>query len=422
MFVWLVIFGLFLFIYQPLVLWDMRGEFPLMPVYTVSLAIIWVFSLFFSPIKRLFGNIVALAVLMYTLVIIVAALYSPYMGPIVIYYLQTWTGHVFLFVVFITAAKTDKDLKIVVAGLLVIFFIAMAHSYWDFMHGRLLFTMGTERLVGAGGRDPNFFATRAVCVLLLLFPLITFCKKIWHYLFVLGYILLTAIVVILSGSRTAIVMLVVLSILFSLFSQYRFRMLPVVLLALPVGWVFMPEQYSDRIRTIWVADINRSADASGRGRRGEAYIRTLERMLSGDAQILGTGPGTYMLATGSRIASHNLPEQLLVELGTVGILVFLFMLACFGINHYNIWKNYKYLQEKKLNQEGLLCWRVSVAVIFAIPLMLLQGFALHNAFEYNWIWFAAIHVLAGMFMQEKVTAVMQGKPLPSMPEKPVRGV
>lgn len=413
--IWLVLLALFLYIYQPLVLWDMRGAFPVTPVYVACLAIIWVFNWLFNPNRRLFGSIVTIGVLMYTLVITVATLYSPYSGIFQNYEFQKWVGHVLLAVIFLTSAKTDRDFAIVLVGLLVVYAMYMAHSYWDFLHGRMEVAMGTERLIGSGGRDPNFFATEAVCLSLLLIPLITLCRKHWHYLFVLGYILLLVRVVVLSGSRTGFVLLLTLTTLATLFSRHRFSLLPVLLIAIPVGWVFMPEQYQDRFRSVVVADINRAGDVSGQGRRGEAYLRTLEMLLDGDFTAFGTGPGTYVLTSASGYASHNLPKQLLTEVGLFGVFAFLFMLTCVAINHFNIWRHYKYLQEKKLGKEGLLCWRVSMAAVFSIPLLLLQGFALHNAFNFPWIWFAAFQALAATFMQERATAAMHESLLPRAP-------
>jgi len=405
MFIWLVLIGLWLFIYQPLVLWDMRGEFPLTPIYVQCLTVIWLLSWFFGPNKRLLGNRITLALLIYTLAVTMSALFSPYPNALQNYHWQTWVGHMLLFVIFMTSAKTDKDLKTVVAGFLVIYFMYMAHSYWDFSRGRMMVTMGTERLVGSGGRDPNYFATGIMCTLPICLPLVTLCKRYWHYLFVLGFVLLALRLVVLSGSRGGIIALVALAILPIVFSRYRFRILPVILLVLPLGWFFMPEQYQDRIRTIWDPTIRRDAVESTEGRT-RGFQHGVERWM--EYPIFGTGLG----ASGS--FAHNLPGQLLGDTGTLGVIAFLFLLSCCGINHYNIWKNYKYLQEKDLGKEGLFCWRVSIAVMYGVAMLLCQGLSLHNADAFHWVWFAAFQALAVTFMQEKVTAAMQGKLLPNM--------
>jgi len=417
MFSWLVLIGLFLYIYQPLVLWDMRGEFPLTLVYVQCLTAIWLFSWLFDPNKRLFVSITVPALLVYTLSITLSALFSNYVN-ITDYHARSWLGHMLLFVIFITSAKTNKDLKIVLTCFLVLFFAFMAQSYWDFRSAGLVLTenMYTGRLYGIRNYDPNYLATGIVCTLPFLVPLVTLCKRYWHYLFVLGYVLLALQLVVLSGSRGGIIALVALAILPVLFSRYRFRVLPVILLVLPLGWVFMGEMYQTRFRTIWDpgAVRNSGAEEAMQGRI-VGFHRGIE--LWWNNPVFGVGLGGQAAMRAGYLSAHNLPGQLAGELGTFGIITFLIFLSCFGINHYNIWKNYKYLQEKKLGKEGLFNWRVSLAVMYSVVLLLLQGIGLNNASEYFWIWFAAFQVLAAIFMQEKVTAVMQGRLLPSLPLK-----
>jgi len=143
--------------------------------------------------------------------------------------------------------------------------------------------------------------------------------------------------------------------------------------------------------------------------------------------IFGTGAGggpRAPLADGSisflayfQGGAHNLAGQVAGEMGTLGITTFLFMLFCFGINHYKIWKNYQYLQGKNLGKEGLYTFRVSIAVMFGVLMLLLMGLGENSALRTEWIWFGAFQILAVRIMQEKVTAAMQGKLLPSLPMK-----
>jgi O-antigen ligase len=265
--------------------------------------------------------------------------------------------------------------------------------------------------------DVNDYGTFIVCALPLMVPLLTLCKKYWHYLFVLGYVLLTMRSMILTGSRTAMIMTVTLFTLPVLLSQYRFRIIPIILIALPLGWILMPESLQNRYRTIWDPTINESANQNMVGRTVGFYIG-MENWAN--HPIIGAGPGCHRLATGMPFEAHNLPGQLAGETGTLGIAAFLFMLSCFGINHYHNWQNYKYLQEKRLGKEGLFCWRVSIAVMYCVFMVLLQGFGLHNTYRFPWVWFGAFQALATMLMQEKVNAVMKGTLIPGLPEMPIR--
>jgi O-antigen ligase len=320
------------------------------------------------------------------------------------------------FVIMMTSIRTERDLKIVVTGFCIAFFLWMAHSYRGFLLGNVHWSVGTIRIVPVGHTfsNANDYGTILVCACPLIFPLVTLCKKYWHYLFVLGYLLLVMRLVMLSGSRGALIALVMLAILAILFSRYRFRILPVVLLALPLGWFVMPEEYQDRFGTIWNTTDRQGAELSRQGRI-EGFYRGLGTWQQ--YPLFGAGPHTARSVWIGELVAHNLPGQLAGDVGTFGIIAFLFLLTSFGINHYNIWENYKYLQEKKLGKEGLYCWRVSIAVMYGIAALLLQGIGLDNAYLPFWIWIAAFHILAATFMQEKVTAARQGKLLPSLPAK-----
>jgi O-antigen ligase len=137
--------------------------------------------------------------------------------------------------------------------------------------------------------------------------------------------------------------------------------------------------------------------------------------------VFGVGPAQHGTARGQPFQAHNLPGQVAGETGTLGVMAFLFMLSCFSINHLNNWKNYKYLQEKNLGKEGLYCWRVSMAVMYAVAMILMQGIGLHNAYRFPLVWFGAFQALATMLMQEKVDAAIKGKLLPSLPGMPIKG-
>jgi len=186
--------------------------------------------------------------------------------------------------------------------------------------------------------------------------------------------------------------------------------------ALPIGWVAMPEEMHRRYQSIWDPSLERmyamrGANASMEGRLHGFYngFATLLRN-----PITGVGPGGTRY-TELGMAAHNLPGQVAGELGTLGIVTFLFMVSCFGINHYKNWKNYKYLREKNLDKEIRYCWWVSIGSMYALAMMGMQGIGLHNAYFYPWVWFGAFLALATTLIQERVDADIRGKLLPSLP-------
>jgi len=407
---WLLIGYMWLFVHRPFEIWTFLGDLRIERVYLLCVILAWFVSV---SEKRSLGNIFTPAAFLYTLAITAATLLSPYSTVLDNYDFQEWLKYLVFFVLLMTSVKTEKDLKIIVSGFSVVAFIFIAHSYREFLHGRVDYAAGATRLVGVGVTFSEFndYGTMIVCMLPLIFPMLTLCKKHWHYLFIVGYILLTLRSVMLTGSRTAFVMVVALMVLAVLFSRYRLRILPFLLLAAPMGWLVMPEELQNRYRTIWDSSMSDQANQNMRGR-----ITGFNEGMANWANnpLFGVGPGCHGVSMGHGFQTHNLPGQVAGETGTLGVVTFLLMLSCFGINHYNIWRNYKYLQEKNLGNEGLYCWRVSLAVMFGVLMILFQGLGLHNAFRYPWLWFGAFQALAAMLMQEKVTAAIQGKLLPNL--------
>ena len=427
MFAWLLVFGIFIYMTRPTHKWANLDGIPLLdvPTCTAFLLIVWILGWFLNPkAKHIQGNILMLAFLFYTIVIIVSTVVSSYIGFLESYRSQSWTNYMLFFVLLVTSVKTERDLKLVATACSVCFFLEMLHIYWT---GQTFHSVGVMRFTpGSESRFANVNQLGAAVIILLplIFPVVTLCKKYWHYLFVLGYVLLTVRLVTMTGSRTAFIMLIALVILPVLFSRYRFRILLLLLLALPVGWFALPEDMQNRYRTLWDPTVNQTANVT-REARVMGFRHGMENWMT--HPIFGTGAGggpRAPLADGSisflayfQGGAHNLAGQVAGEMGTLGITTFLFMLFCFGINHYKIWKNYQYLQGKNLGKEGLYTFRVSIAVMFGVLMLLLMGLGENSALRTEWIWFGAFQILAVRIMQEKVTAAMQGKLLPSLPMK-----
>jgi len=403
MIVWLLVGYMWLFVHRPFEIWTILATIRLERSFMTFIILVWFFG---SGEKRFWANIFTPAVFFYTFAITVSALIGSYADFWNDDY-QNWLKFMVFFVILMTSVKTEKDLKIVVTGFIIICFLFMAHSYREFLLGRVDYAAGAPRLIGVGVTFSEFndYGTMLVCMLPLIIPLVTLCKKYWHYLFVLGYILLTVRSVMLTGSRTAFIMMLGLMVLIMLFSRHRFKLILVMFFFAPITWIVMPESLQNRYRTIWDDSISDQANANKRGRLNGFYDG-MENW--SNYPIFGVGPGQHGPARSSHFQAHNLPGQVAGETGTLGIIAFLCMLSCFGINHYSIWKNYKYLQEKRLGNEGLYCWRVTVAVMFAIVMVLLQGIGLHNAYRFPWVWFGAFQALAAIVMMKKVDAAIKG--------------
>ena len=409
---WLLVGYMWLFVHRPHEIWTKIGELRIVLLYMIGVFIMWMIA---SPdTKRPLGNIFTLGIFTFAFALGLSTLFSPYMSPFDNATYQDWLKYLAFFVIFMTSVKTEKNLKVVVTGFVIAFFLFMAHSYRGYLLGNAFYSAGAYRIrpVGITFTNANDYGTIIACALPMIFPLVTLCKKYWHYLFILGYVLLTLRSVMLTGSRTAFIMVISLAVLPVLFSRYRFRVIPFVFLAAPIGWLSMSEEMQTRYMTIVDSSISQEANENMAGRT-EGFWGGLENWQNNP--IFGVGPSCHGLPLGTPFRSHNLIGEVVGETGTLGALAFLFLLSCFGINHYNIWKNYKYLKEKNLGKEGLYCWRVSLAVVYGVVMLQFQGLGLHNALHFTWIWFGAFQALAAEIMQEKVNEAKQGKLSPSLP-------
>ena len=242
---WLLVGYMWLFVHRPFEIWTWLGALRIERVYMLFVIAVWLAG---SSEKRPLGNVITPAMFFYTFAITVATLFSPYTDVFVNGDFQDWCKYVIFFVILMTSIKTEKDLKIIVSGFIVACFLFIGHSYREFMNGRVVYAAGAPRLIGVGVTFSEFndYGTTIVCVLPLIFPLVTLCKKYWHYLFILGYFLLTLRSVMLTGSRTAFIMMCALMVLPVLFSRHRFKLIPVMLVLAPVSWLVMPESLQNR--------------------------------------------------------------------------------------------------------------------------------------------------------------------------------
>jgi len=421
MVVWLLVYFMFVSTVRPVHRWPELDRIPLFDMYQLT-QLLFIFLmlrlmsrwLWHSQVKIFRGNILLLAMCLFAIVIASSQVISHFVVLFGQPGVNVWFRFMVFLVLFVSSVHTERELKITVIATIIFCFLVFILDYWSFLQGNVHVGSTTmkERLGSIGPRHgTNTYAAWVLAQLPLIGPLIALCKRYWHYLFVLGYVLLTIRVITLTGSRTGLIGLGGLLVLFLLFSRYRFYWLPIVFLALPVGWATMSVEQQTRYSTIWDSNISGGEYASTE-RRKEDFMRGFKLMLQ---YPFGTGAGSGQEMAGGTENQHSLFGQVAGELGIVGFLTFLFMLSCYGINHYNIWRNYKYLQEKNLGKEGLFCWRVSLAMLFGVAAMLLSGLGMGNCYFSTWIYLAAFQIVVVQLMQEKVAAAMQGKLLPGLP-------
>ncbi|KPJ59716.1 MAG: hypothetical protein AMJ46_10215 [Latescibacteria bacterium DG_63] len=234
--------------------------------------------------------------------------------------------------------------------------------------------------------DPNSLAASlllATCLAIYTFR--SHRNLLWRVSWLLT-IAVTSVIVVISGSRAA--MVACLFFLFYLWATSR-RKVPlgiVLILVVIVGWFAMPSQYQERFLTIFDLERNPSAAESARGRiRG---LRVGAEMFL-DRPLLGVGIGNFSTARGmiysppespSWFRSHNLLAQVGGETGILGIVTFGgFVVACMR------WASRVRRRLRSAHgAEARLVFGVSSACLAMCWILLFLGLFGHNLMRYNW--------------------------------------
>jgi hypothetical protein len=393
---------MWLFLHRPFEVWYWLGMLHIERVYMLVVLVAW----FSASSKQLLENKVNLAVGLFAFSMLFSTMMSPYTNIFDNISFQSWMKYLVFYGLVMTSVKSERDLRLVVTGLVVCFFIYMLHSYREFMGGRYDYAMGTVRMVGVDSTmgSPNSFGASIVIFLPMLLPLALLLKKKWHVLFFVSYILLSLRCVQLTGSRSSFVTLGLCLVGLVLLSKHRFKLIPLMALGAPLLWVALPENLKNRYRTIWDPTVNESANVSAEGRL-EGFWDGLQNWQN--SPLWGVGPDCHGLALDKNFLSHFLYGQIPGELGTLGVVAFLMLLFCYVANHFEILSCRSFLKQRGMGKECEYCYAVSLATLGSVILMLFLGFSGHNGYRFTWLWVAAFQAVALSILKSKVVAIQQ---------------
>ncbi|MGL4594922.1 MAG: O-antigen ligase family protein [Thermoguttaceae bacterium] len=400
--IWVIIGYMWLFLHRPFEVWPILGTVRLERVYMICTLVAWAAI----AEKQLTENRINFAVAIIACAMIISATMSPYTNLFESIALQDWLKYLAFYILVMTSVKTEKDLKNLVTGFLICFFLYMLHSYQEYRNGRYVYAMGTVRMIGVDStmNDPNAFGASVVYFIPMLLPFVVVIHKKWHYLFVACYCLLSVRCIQLTGSRTAFLALGITIFVAALISKRRFVYIPILLLGSIVLWATLSDNLKDRYRSIVDSSVDESANSSAEGRL-KGFWDGLDLLQK--SPIYGVGPNCHGLGTGEGFLSHFLYGQIPGELGLIGIVGFLMLIFCFLVNHWEMMCYYQFLDRHGHGSDGLYCFRVSLAVVSILIMLLFFGFGGHNGYRYTWIWCAAFQATALSIMQEKVQLVQK---------------
>jgi hypothetical protein len=283
----------------------------------------------------------------------------------------------------------EKNLRRVTLAVLAVMAGFMLHSLWEYHNGRHEYRMGIVRMIAVDRSlgDPNSFGNSIAYSLPFLVPFWRCGGSRGLRVFLAGYLALAALCVVLTGSRSSFLGLLLFAALTIWQSPWRrVGMLLGVLLA-PLLWAALPAEYQTRFETIIHPEVGpANAQTSAQGRIDGLYTGI---RLWGEFPATGCGPGAWIPASHSKIESHSLPGQVMGELGGLGVLTFGAVLACLWLNLRRVRASYRRHPEWGDDFPRLLAQALGVAVF----LLMFLGLFAHNLYRFSWIWDAGFLVI-----------------------------
>ena len=393
---WLLIGYMFLFIHRPFEIYPILGDMHFERVYILGVMVYWVIY----PGKRWLPNPQHLAYGAFACAVLFCWALSPWMdvGQVVV---ENWFKIVVFYVLFVTTIHDEKRLRLMVMGFLFVMGVYMTHSLKEYLGGRHTYRMGIVRMLGVDTSlgDPNSFGASIVFALPFVSVFWATEKARWFRLGLAGYVCLSAGCILLTGSRSSLIGLLVWGTLQTWQSPNRWRWFVLGAAACPVAFLALPESLQTRFETIINPEVGpKNAQISGEGRL-EGLQRGTELIAANP--LSGCGPGAWRPATRSKLESHNLYGQVMGETGLMGVSTFLLILGCF-------WANLRWMariRRERPEWRGDLVFRVASAVALALFLMLFEGNFGHNLFRHNWLWYGGFLIIARHCVEMRLATV-----------------
>ncbi len=402
---WMVIGYLFLFIFRPWEYWPALAPFRIERLYMIFLLAL----VFLWQGRRHIPHLITRWIMAFLFILLLSSI-AAYRWTDASEALFDYFKLIVFYFVIIMTVKDERDLKKFILAYLMIMFLYVGKSAWEFvLHDRYIWRMGMRRLMGIDNSygDPNALAASIVYSFPFLWAMIksrlespVLRKMLWAY----GILAWASIV--LTGSRSGMVTaLLFLALIWSGASR-KVVSIFVLAMVLFITWNSMSDRYKIRFESTFVKGIApRGADESAEGRMAglKQGIRTFIKH-----PVFGIGPGNFRYGWPGGIggSAHNLYGELLGETGAAGAAVFLALVVIIVRTHMDIIKKTTASLTKGGNSPPavtgklLLLKRVSTASVQTIILLLFNGNFGHNLYRYNWLWIGAVGVLSAYFLRE----------------------
>ena len=394
---WLLIGYMFLFIDRPFEVWPWLGDLHVERAYMLFILAVWLVY----PGKRFRPNVQHAAYAAFAAAVVGCWAVSPWaaQGQQAV---EDWLKIVVFYVLLVTTVHDEKGLKHIALGFLAVMALYLLHSFREYLGGKYTFRMGIARMVGVDKTlgDPNSFGSTIVLAL----PVVA---AVWKAglggrlgrLLLTGYVGLSCLCVLLTGSRGSLMTLVVWFLITIAASKHRLRYLAGFVVAAPLAYLALPDSLQNRFETIINPEVGpESARVSGEGRI-QGFFMGMDLWAANP--LTGIGPGAWRPATGSPAESHSLYGQLAGELGTAGVLAFAGVLGAFALNLRAVGAARRWLPAEDRND---LVFGLARAVGVSVFLLLFLGAMGHNLFRFTWLWYGGFLVIARACAARRVAA------------------
>jgi O-antigen ligase len=382
---------MWLFIHRPFEVWPWLGDLRVERVYMVCVVVAWIAS----DRKRWLRNRINAAFCMFFLVMLASWSMSSY-GDVSTKKVEDYAKTGVLFLLVMSSVRNEADLKRLVAFFLLAVGLYACHSLREYFNGKYVWRMGTSRMVGVDttSGDPNTFAGTLIYSLPMALPFWYTAQTLKETLLILAYIVLCAVCILLTGSRTAFPVLMSYVLIMVLASKHRIRMMVLLAAALMILWNALPEDRQNRYLTLidpsyGPQNAQRSAET-----RSELFWEGVA--LWQTHSVLGVGPGAFAEATGQGIQAHNLFGEVLGELGSLGALGLAAIVLCFVLN---------YRDARRIAKDAPECAAsfshyVVISTLCTTAFLVVMGLGGHNLYRYNWMWMGAFQAIALHVLQQ----------------------
>ncbi len=406
--IWLLGGYMWLFVHRPFEIWPVLGLLQIERVYMMVMLVVWLVS----PGKGWVPNRIHYALAFFTIVLAVAWLLSPYMEqPLCTDTIENYFKVAVFYVLVLSSVRDERGLRLLVLLFLTAVGLYMAHSLWEFIHGRYQWRMGIRRMMGIDQSygDPNAFASSLLYALPLTLPLWATRPSKLLRLTLVSFTFGVCICVALTGSRGGLVGLCAFTAL-TLLVTVRRKALVVVLgglfgaVGLGVAVLALPEELQNRYLTLIDSSYGPKNAAESASGRLDGFLYGIEAWEK--SPLLGHGPRAFDFATGRMGGAHNLYGQVLSEMGGLGALALAGLVLCFALN----WLEVRRFYQRHPEQPRDFSFHVSRSIGLVIVLMMLLGWGGHTLYRYHWQWFAAFQAIAvHCVRQKRVSDLVNGE-------------